>query len=248
MIWVLASSAARSDGVAHAPGDAAGDRLPFVGRVVGVHRVDAHIVDGDAQPLGGELGGHGQRALAHVHPADVDQTGAVLVEADGGRRAGVGRHGRRLPHGRHPLAAALARPAGLARLVPLDGLSRLGDALAQAGGVHDHAGDRLLAILEAVQQAHLHRVEPQLRGGAVDVLLDGPVDLRHAEAAHRAADGVVGVDTEGVGVDVGHEVGAGGAVAGGAGDVDAVLGVRAGVPVVGVLHRGDAAIVRSCPS
>ncbi len=39
---------------------------------------------------------------------------------------------------------------------------------------------------------------------------------------------------------VGDEVGAGGAVAGRAGDVDAVLGVRAGVPVIGVLHRCDA--------
>ena len=43
-------------------------------------------------------------------------------------------------------------------------------------------------------------------------------------------------------MDVGDEIGAGGAVAGGAGDIDAVLGVRAGVPVVGVVHRCDATI------
>ncbi len=55
------------DGVAHAPGEAAGDSLPLVGAVLGIHGCcHPHPLVGHAQRGGGHLGHHGECPLAEL--------------------------------------------------------------------------------------------------------------------------------------------------------------------------------------
>ena len=176
-----------------------GHGLPLVGAVVGVHRVDPHVVDLDAQPFGRELRHRGQCALADVDAADADRGGAVLVQPD--ERAGA-RDWAAWPAPSTwrpaPCPAPLWRGSAgaiAAAALPPDRLRGLADALAQPGRVHLHPGQRFVAVLQAVASAApATGSSPSLLRHLVDVLLDAPVDLGHAEAAHRAADRVVGVD------------------------------------------------------
>ncbi len=59
-----------NDGVAHAPGEAAGNGLPLVWAVLRIHgRCHPHPLVGHAQHGSGHLGHHGERPLAKLLPA-----------------------------------------------------------------------------------------------------------------------------------------------------------------------------------
>ena len=64
------------------------------------------------------------------------------------------------------------------------------------------AGHRDGILLDHVDAPHAQRVNLQLVRGDVHDLLDGEVDLRRAEAAHRAGENIVGCDAVYVGVDI----------------------------------------------
>ena len=105
--------------------------------------------------------------------------------------------------------------------------------------MHRHPRDDGITTFDAVSPAELHPVDVERLGQPIHRLLDAPVDFRHAKPSHWPPDGMVGVDAVGVGMHVGDIIGAGGRVARRARDVDAILGVGAGVPVVFHLKRLD---------
>ena len=103
---------ARQDhGVARKDQTLGGDRLPIVGIAVGV-LFDGHLdlVQGETEPLGGDLGKRRRRALADLGEADVHQHAAVGVHLDDDRGGGEGRHRRRLVERCDALADFEARP------------------------------------------------------------------------------------------------------------------------------------------
>jgi len=123
---------------------------------------------------------------------------------------------------------------------PLAPTNRLGD-LVNAGhqihGGHLHPSQNGIPRLDAVATAELGRVHADLFGELIHDLLDAPVNLGHAKAAHGAADGPVGVDAIGIPLDVGDAVGTGAGVTGRAGDVDPVIVVGPAAEIVLGLHR-----------
>ena len=104
-----------------------------------------------------------------------------------------------VPHGRDPDAAA-DRPAVVQGVGPADGfVVQRPDGLQcfdEADLVTDRrAGREHRARAQRVPQAHLDWMHPERLCGLVEQRLEGERGLGRAEAAHRAAEDLVGVDT-----------------------------------------------------
>lgn len=215
------------DRVARAVGGAARDRLPLVRGVVGVAGADGDLARVDVEHLGGDLGEHRVGALADVLAARHEHKGAVLVHADDRGRGHVGGLRRRFPAARDALGTDEVGRDLLAGLVVLEFLDNRLEAVLIAAVLEDLAGRSGAARPQSVDPADVDLRHADLVRDHIEVLLDGEVDLTHAEAPVRAADRMVGVDAVAVAPDVVDVVGAGAGDARRLDDVDAVLGVSA---------------------
>ena len=187
----------RQDGVAHGPGDAAGNGLPFIRGIIRVQRFgDVDPVHRHTQAGGCDLRGNRESALADFLPPDAQEDRAVRIELHGGAGAGVGRHGWRFPHHGDAFAALLMGCAGRVGLAPGDGFGHFINTSLDASGVHGHACREDVAGLDDVAHPKSDFVHVDLVGELIHALLDARMQLRHAKAAVGAADGVVGVDAD----------------------------------------------------
>ena len=194
------------------------------------------------QRLGGDLGQGRLGALTDLLPAGHQDKGSVLVHTDDGRAACVGGLRGGFPARGHALPA-LSGGGRVHRLfVILDVFQHLLQTVMEAGDLHHLSGSGNAAGAQAVDAPHLSRVHPDLQGYLVDILLDGEMDLAHAEAAIGAAHGMVGIDAVAVGPDVWDVVGPRRGPATCLGNVNAVLGVRSSVPYKLVLDGLDLSV------
>ena len=205
--------------------------------------VDGHVVEADAEDLGGDLAQRRDLTGADVGDARTHHHGAVDLDADPGFR-GVVQPGDAAVG----LLVAGDAPAGLERAV-------VGRLLAERGpgGVHatrrpDRALDResgrdLVAGLEEVAPAQLHAIHAERLGDLVHLLLVGDAGLRRAEAPEGAGVHVVGRHRDGVEAQVVDAVGPR------AGDrrieqhVGAEIDIGTGVGGHVDLERGDLAVL-----
>jgi hypothetical protein len=116
------------------------------------------------------------------------------------------------------------------------------ERLDQAGGVHPRPVGQLVARLDRVVAPQGQGVEAERVRDPGQVRLDPERELRVAEAAVGATGRQVGVDAQRVEPHVRDAVGTGRGDARRVDDVGAVLDVRTGVPVQGVLERGERAV------
>ena len=207
-----------------------GGRRRAAGADRGVRRADHHpvhaqlgaadlLLDGD-QALAdlGRGGVHGHHRLAggDLQP---DPRGRVVVVALGeadvlvaDRVADAAHHALAVGGVGHPAGQAAQVGAARGVAVPAPGLrQRHGLHAAQQLGhrrraVHDLPGRRLAAHADRVAAAQLDRVHAQRRGQLVHLRLVAERGLHRAEAAHRAARRVVGVEAVAVDVHVRHHV------------------------------------------
>ena len=224
--------------IAHAPGEAAGDGLPFVRAVLRVEWAgDADRFVGHAQRCRGHLRRRRERTLSDFLTANAQGRRAVFIHFEPGAGTGVGRHGGRFPRQGNAFAAPLVGRTGGRFLAPVNG------AWPSCRCIPPGRSDacvmpvtRVSPPLHAVELVEIDFVHADCLSQFVHALVDRRMQFRHAKAAIRAADRVVGVDAQAVRFDIGDVVGAGAAVAAGAGDVDAIFGRGAAIPIHRVFH------------
>ena len=192
--------------------------------------------------MGRDLGHGREGALAQILGADGDVNRRIFVEAYNGRAAGVGWHGWRLPHDGNAFAPPLMGCGSRLLLAPVNGLHDFVNTGDQVNRRHFHAGENGLPGLDTVAPAEFCGVHADPFGKLIHDLLDAPMDFGHAKAAHRAADGLVGVDTVGITLDVGDEVRASAGIAGRSGDIDAIVVVSASTKIVLRFHGQQIAL------
>ena len=186
-------------GLARHGGRAARARGLVVGRDRGVRHGHEDALHGHRQHLGGDLRHHRACALSHLHRAREHGHAGIGVEAhdglgDRGRDARLHHHGETAP------------PTGERLLRPADGLGGAVEALLELAVDGRVSRRELLPLPEQVLPAEIDGIVTEVAGRLVDERLEGPRELRHAEAAERAPGRRVGVDGFRVEDDVGHPV------------------------------------------
>ena len=206
-----------------------------VGRDRGVGRDDDHPRERDREDLGGDLGEHGPRALSHLDGAGQHADAAVGVQADD--RLGHAGADRGLEH-RGEAAPAI----GGAGERPADRLGRAAQALLELAVDGRVAGGERLAVAEEVVAPEVDGIAAEPVGGDVEERLERPRELRHAEAAKRAARRGVRVDGGTAEIDVRHAIGAGRRVGRLLDDARPDVGVGPDVVLRVAVHGGERAV------
>ena len=201
----------------------------------GVGLDDGHARQQDAEHLGGDLRQDRAGALPHLDGAREHADAAVGVQAHD--RLRHARRHRSLQHRGHA-----APPVGRARPSPADRLRGARQALLELAVDRRVARRELFAVGQEVLPPELDRIAAEPVGGRVDQRLERPGELRHAEAAKRAAGGRVRVDGARGELDVRDPVGAGRRVRALLDDARADVGVGADVVVGVALDRHERAV------
>ena len=146
----------------------------------GVSVREGHLVQGEAEPFGGDLRLHGSGTYAHLVRSDLDGGVAQLRQRDprcATRHTEVGIGGGRAAHADQPLALP-ARAGPGASFTPAEPVSSCPVGLDDVTRGEGHARDRILLRLIAL--AELDRVDAELFGEFVDCGLE-------RESAHGLA-------------------------------------------------------------
>ena len=107
--------------------------------------------------------------------------------------------------------------------------------------MHGHAGSQDIATDNAILFQEGNFVDASFFGKFINCLVKPGVHFGHTETTIGTTDGMVGVNTNTVIFDVRNIIWSGTGVATGTGDIHAILGGSAAVPVHGVFERKQVA-------